>query len=284
MRRASSWGFRMAEQLKVSDTAYFITLTYDSDNINFCLRGRPTLSKTTYYEKKGKKCQISSDPQAFLKKLRKHQPTNDIKYYLAAEYGDEKMRPHYHLIIFNLYLSTLFDHQYAMMILRNPQMYMDGKFEHKCPLWGKGHITIGTVTHASINYSIKYLSKKKQVPQYKNDQRIPEYSIISKGIGANYLTQEIIDWHRHDILNRQYVNYQHYKIAMPRYYKVQIYSQDEREEIAQHLIKKQREKRLQGYRSKKLVERIKYIDKQLAINKNKDRILNSTNKFKTNKL
>lgn len=269
MRRASSWGFRMAEQLKCSDTAYFLTLTYSSDFINFCKRGRTTLHK--------------KDVQLFLKKLRKKQPTNDIKYYLAGEYGEvPKMRPHYHIIIFNLQLTTLFHTEYAKMILSNPTIYMDGYYEHQAPIWGKGHITIGTVTHASINYSIKYLSKKKQVPQYKGDYRTPEFSLMSKGIGANYLSNAIINWHKSDSFNRMYVNYQHYKIAMPRYYKEKLYNQSEREKIAEHIINKQKQKRKNSYRTKKLTEKLQYIQKTLASNKNKDRILNSTNKFKTN--
>lgn len=268
-RRAASWGFRLSQQCQISDTAYFITLTYNTENLHFALKARrPTLNKR--------------DVQLFIKRLRKQHPGQKLKYYLAAEYGGtKKMRPHYHLIIFNMQLTTLLGEQTARRTLKVPTLYLDGKFEYNIKLWDKGHITIGTVTNASSMYTLKYLSKPKRVPQYKRDDREPEFSLISKNIGKNYTdSQQIKDWHRADPNERMFVHFQNYKIAMPRYYKEQIYTAEEREQIAEHIIEKQKTERIKQRKTEKLKDRIKYINNILAIKVDKKRQQNKITEFK----
>lgn len=287
-RRASSWGFRLSEQLKVSDTAYFLTLTYDSDHVPITKKGRTTLDWGYYpiSKKTGKPSKtLSTDIQRFFKMIRYKQANSDIKYYMAAEYGStHHMRPHYHVIIFNLQLSTIIDLQEARRALLLPQQHLNGKYQFTSPLWGRGHITLGTVTHASVMYTLKYLSKNKRVPQYKYDDRRPEYSLISKGIGENYLSPQMERWHKDDPKERMYVNFQHYKVAMPRYYKERLYSQSEREEIAIHIIEKQHQKRIKERKGTKLSDRIKYIRQINVIKKDKDRKLNKKSQFRNNVL
>ena len=84
-KKRSEWSFRLQQELKVSDSAYFITLTYSEENLP------EELSK--------EHC------QKFLKRLRKQNDkytTKKLRYYLAGEYGDKTKRPHYHMIVFNL--------------------------------------------------------------------------------------------------------------------------------------------------------------------------------------
>lgn len=271
-RRASSWGFRLSEQLKVSDTAWFLTLTYDSDHIHFAKKAkRPTLFK--------------KDAQNFIRFLRRRQPNDDIKYYLAAEYGGTfHMRPHYHIIIFNMQLSSVLEYNEARRALLQPSIHLNGKYEFQSTLWTKGHITIGTVTNASSMYTLKYLSKPKRVPQYKNDDRTPEFSLISKGIGKSYLSPQIIAWHKNDPAERMYVNWQNYKIAMPRIYKEALYSQYERETIAEHIIQKQKDKRIAERKGQTLAQRIAYIRQHTVIIIEKDRKLNKKDNFYSNVL
>lgn len=279
-RRASSWGFRLAEQLKVSDTAYFITLTYDSDHVPITPKGRTSLD-WGYKTKKDTSTHLSR----FFKQLRKKQPTNDIKYYACGEYGGtSKMRPHYHVIIFNMYLHTLLDQQEARRALALPQIYMKGKFPFNSELWPYGHITVGTVTNASAMYTLKYLSKPKRVPQYKYDDRKPEFSVISKGIGKSYLSPEIIQWHRDDLKDRMYVHFQHYKIAMPRIYKEAIYTQEEREEIGTHVVLKQKEDQRKKRKGWSLKQRIDYINNYKNMTKEKDKQLLKKTSFVPSKL
>lgn len=145
-RRISAWSFRLMQESKNSISAHFITLTYDTKHVPITKNGFPEVRKT--------------DVQKFFKRLRKaQQKLGDgppIKYYLAAEYGGKTKRPHYHAIIFNSSVE-LFQ-----------------------PSWPLGHIHYGEVTGASIGYTLKYISKPSRVPMHKNDDRQPEFSLMSK--------------------------------------------------------------------------------------------------------
>nr|WAE43931.1 MAG: replication initiator protein [Microviridae sp.] len=199
VKRASMWSFRLCKELEVSTSAFFLTLTYTNDNVPLSDKGRMTLCK--------------SDVQLFIKRLRQNQKryakkhslrTKPIRYFSVGEYGSKRWRPHYHLILFNAMVDP---------ILMS---------------WTLGEMKFGTVNESSVGYTLKYISKTARVPQYQGDDRLPEFSHFSKGLGANYLTDNMKAWHRADMENRMYVNVIGGKVAaMPRYYKLRIYSDDE---------------------------------------------------------
>lgn len=188
------------EEDKISSSSLFITLTYDTDNVHITPRGFMNLDKR--------------DVQLFMKKLRK-QNTNTLKYYACGEYGDKTKRPHYHIILFNANLQT---------IQKN---------------WKHGQIHYGTVSEASVGYTLKYMSKPIKVPLHQNDDRNKEFSLMSKGIGKSYLTHKMLKWHHADLKERMYCNIKdNKKIAMPRYYKEKIYNQEQRGELKSHHTEK----------------------------------------------
>jgi len=93
--------------------------------------------------------------------------------------------------------------------------------------------TLWTVNGASVGYVLKYMTKKGKIPMHQNDDRIPEYSNMSKGLGLNYLTPAMIAWHKADLVNRVYVNGEGgKKLPMARYYKQKLYTIDEQEAIS----------------------------------------------------
>lgn len=187
-RRSSQWSFRLMQEEKISETAHFITLTYDT--------------KHTHITPNGFMCLNKHDVQLFFKKLRKDRDNQDrrIKYFAVGEYGGKTKRPHYHILCFNADLAT---------------------FQRA---WFQGSIHYGKVEGASIGYCLKYMSKPKRIPMHKNDDRTPEFALMSKGLGANYVTKKMQKWHLSDLQNRMYVNTEDgKKIAMPRYYKDRIY-------------------------------------------------------------
>lgn len=191
-RRISGWSFRLVKEGERSSSSFFITLTYDTDHVPITKKGFKTLDKR--------------DLQLFFKRLRKkHEGENiKIKYYAVGEYGGKRYRPHYHIILFN------------------------AKLEHVLNSWVKdgrymGDYFVGTVEEASIGYVLKYISKTKKIPLHKNDDRLQEFCLMSKGMGANYLTKAMEKWHKADIGNRMYCNLKDgKKIAMPRYYKQKL--------------------------------------------------------------
>lgn len=257
-RRAAGWGFRLSNELKHSDTAYFITLTYDTDHVPITKNGFTTLSKKHLKNtiKVWRQTQLrNAKKDAKLLKLDSTIPS--IKYYYVGEYGGLNKRPHYHIIIFNIQLTTILSTKWSKQVKNNPTQYLNGKHVFLINSWKYGHITIGQVEEASVMYTLKYISKGKTVPIHKRDDRIPEFSAMSKGIGKNYLSEKTIKWHYADLLNRYYCTIPgNIKVPMPRYFKERIYDQDMRLTIGEHrqnqererfnkLSEKQREKELQ---------------------------------------
>jgi hypothetical protein len=204
-RRTSVWTFRLKTHAKNAITSYFITLTYDTRFVPISSKGYLTLCKR--------------DVQLYFKKLRKahgkdHEP---IKYYLAGEYGSKTFRPHYHIILFN------------------------ALEEYIQKSWDKGEIHIGELTEASAAYTAKYINKGKIIPMHKNDDRVPEFSLMSKKLGLNYLSEKIIHYHRADI-ERNYITLEDgKKISLPRYFREKIWTENERRKQADILAQKFKE-------------------------------------------
>lgn len=198
-RRVSGWSFRLMQQGKTAETAYFLTLTYSTDTVPITPKGFMSLRK--------------SDVQKFWKRLRKAENRTDIKYFYCGEYGGQKMRPHYHAIVFNV----------------TP--------ENVEKSWQLGNVHFGEVNGATIGYTLKYMQKEKKIPVHANDDRLPEYSNMSRGIGLNYLSDNIIKWHKKDLTRLYTVLPDGIKVYMPRYYREKIYTEKEKEIIMEHFKK-----------------------------------------------
>lgn len=214
-RFASNWSFRLMQEYKVSSSGQFITLTYDTKHVPISPNGFMELRKR--------------DLQLFFKRLRKahlrgikgNMGGSDtvsygrIKYYAVGEYGGKTRRPHYHIILFNSRVELI---QKA---------------------WDKGDVHYGSLTEASVGYTLKYVCKPKWKRDHKNDDRESEFSLMSKGLGLNYLTENMIKWHLDDLEKRQYVNLPDGKKAsLPRYYRDKIYSDDQKSILLEANVKR----------------------------------------------
>lgn len=244
-RRTSQWSHRLVQEDKDSLCSWFVTLTYNNEHVPRTPNGFKTVCK--------------KDVQKFMKRLRHYAPKfPKIKYYAAAEYGSKTQRPHYHIILFNV------DPDDVERAWRDK----DGN-----PL---GSCYFGTVTAASVGYSLKYISKKGSIPLHQRDDRTPEFSLQSTKLGIGYLTPAMVQYHEHDMLNRMYVNIENgKKIAMCRYYKDKLYTKEQREHIGSHLASKmaiELEKKIKEYGPNY------YRDKAEA-----DHAANERRKYKSNK-
>lgn len=204
-RRISGWSYRLMKQEQISECSFFLTLTYDTKHVPISKNGFMSLDKT--------------DLQKFFKRLRKlHEKkygkqSPKISYYACGEYGGNTNRPHYHLIMFNAD-SNLIDAAWSL----------DAK-----PIGG---YHIGHTTEASVGYTLKYMCKPTRIPMFARDDRQKEFSLMSKGLGANYLTSQMIEYHKADLTQRMFIPLPDgKKIAMPRYYKLKIYTELERVKI-----------------------------------------------------
>lgn len=222
-RRASAWSFRLRQEEKVSISSYFITVTYDTLEVPVTARKHLSLRK--------------KDVQKFIKRIRKaHKQEQSIKYYAVGEYGGRTFRPHYHIIIFNAELNKMVSNT---DYLKLKQSQFDGQVEVNCKQWKLGHITVGQVSPESVGYTLKYISKPKKIPEYKADDRVPEFSLMSKRLGASYLTNNMIKYHLADPENRMFCTVEDgVKLSMPRYYKDKIYNSENKEKIKKFFYSK----------------------------------------------
>lgn len=201
-KRVSGWSFRLQQEGKRAISSFFVTLTYQNDQLVYSPNGFRTLDKTHV--------------QKFLKRLRKISPKEPkIKYYACGEYGSLLGRPHYHLIIFNAD---------ADLIEKAWSYYNEktGKYKRI------GKCYFGTVTGASIGYVLKYMTKIGTVGKFARDDREREFSLMSKQLGLSYVTKQMQKWHSQDLEKRNYLPYEgDKKIPMPRYYKLKIYNSEQ---------------------------------------------------------
>lgn len=167
-RRQRGWTFRLMEEAKHSSSCSFITLTYETAPLS--PNGLPTLDKTDF--------------QKFMKRLRKHpECLRKVKYYACGEYGSQTHRPHFHAIMFNLPLQWL---------NKTPEVIAD--------LWKHGHVDVAQGNELTMAYVSKYIMKgnwlKKDIVdtetgEYITDDRQPEFSLMSKNMGAAFMTENM---------------------------------------------------------------------------------------------
>lgn len=217
-KRANAWGFRLHQQLKVSTTACFITLTYGETyckNTGILLFGENPPLIQADDELYSRETLSKKHLQNFWKRLRKQNHGN-IKYFACGEYGSNYGRPHYHAIVFNLDLKLMVNSKKIS--------------QH---IWQKGKVDIASCSLASIAYVVGYFNKPSIV---QNPIIQKEFQLMSKGLGANYLTDQIYNMH----LDRAETHVNHpagFTIPIPRYYRSQIWNKEELYYINQELLK-----------------------------------------------
>lgn len=200
-KKRADWSFRLLQEMAVSDTAYFLTLTYNDENCPVNEHGIQQLDK--------KHLQLFKKR---LRKLNKKHSNASIRYYSVGEYGTRTFRPHYHSIIFNVHPEVM----------------------RQCVnIWQHGNIQIGQVNAASVHYVTKYVINR---PRSYGEVTQP-FSVMSRrpGIGHTYYLQ-MRAWHRED--QRSYVVREGgFKQRLPRYYSDKIFTKFEKQLIALKLTR-----------------------------------------------
>lgn len=180
--KRSDWATRLEYESRLHVDKKFITLTYANPYLTWN-HGVPQL--------------VKSDLQKWFKRVRK--TGAKIRYFAVGEYGSNTYRPHYHVLLFG---------DVAEEVLRKA--------------WPFGHVHIGQVTQASVMYCLGYIVNAKSWRMVTN--RVRPFSIMSRkpGLGHNYLTRSMVEWHKSD--RRNYVLVDGVKRHLPRYYKTKIFS------------------------------------------------------------
>lgn len=208
-RRVASWIFRLQEEEKRSSSAHFVTLTYDSRFIPISEGGWMTLSKRHL--------------ELYFKRLRKR-AGKGIKYYAVGEYGSRRGRPHYHMIVFNVPDTQMYVDAWNGFGMDLPPEEM-AKYDVKKSGHAAGSVFVGSVSGASIAYTLKYIDKDTfREKREKDDDRLREFSLMSKGLGSNFVTSPMVRYYHSDISRLYVTGRGGHRLPMPRYYRQKIFS------------------------------------------------------------
>lgn len=212
INKRREWTLRLCHEEVFADTAYFVTLTYDEQHVPYAG------DHMAVYK---------PDIQLFLKRLRKDvsktYPDTKVRFFLNSEYGPETGRPHYHALLFNVPEEKMF--QDARTIKRSRK-----SVSFTCPylskIWGKGNVEFGIASKERAGYCAKYFIDRKEV----DPDLLPNFSLMSlrPGIGFAYQDQ-IAEKVKHYGL-KACLNSSGTYVALPRYYRNKIYTEDERKE------------------------------------------------------
>lgn len=153
------WIARLLLEMRYSKEAYFLTLTYDNDQVP---RVGPDNPNMTLYPEHVTK---------YLKRLRKH--GLQFRYFYVGEYGDRTHRPHYHCLLY---------------FARPAPAELEDVLQSK---WRKGFIKLDELNDARIGYIAGYTTKKlvKSHQDYEAEGIHPEFARMSRnpGIGMAYV-------------------------------------------------------------------------------------------------
>lgn len=185
LQYSKEWADRCLMELQYHDSAYFLTLTYDDEHLPFPDYVDDDL-KVTYLDDQTGECGVlptlqKRDIQLFHKRLRER-TGQKIRYFIAGEYGDHTLRPHYHSIEFGLEIP---DKQ--VYTIRNGYTLWTSDFINE--IWQKGHVIIGNVTWETCAYTARYVVKKLNgyLRSYYDSHNIsPEFVLMSRKPGLGY--------------------------------------------------------------------------------------------------
>lgn len=195
-RRSDGWIVRIEQELKQHTSALFCTFTYQDGECDRTPSNFLTLNPK-HLELLWK--QLRTDY------FRRDGENRLIKYYACGEYGGRTNRPHYHAILFGA----------EPEMVENAWRTSDGVL--------RGFVHFGSVTSDSIAYCTKYVMKPKRIPMFKGDDRFPEFQRSSTKLGLNYLTPQMLRWHRADLSRFYVLKPGGFKVALPRYYRDKIF-------------------------------------------------------------
>lgn len=177
---AEQWATRIELEAQKWKDVIFVTMTYDEEHIPYgeIIKGYQSIQSQTVNKR---------DVQLFLKRLRKAYK-KPIKYFIAGEYGDRTKRPHYHGIFFGLKPED-------GVWYKNQKGNAYFKSEWLTNIWGKGFVDFSPAGPGSYAYVTQYVNKKaigaEQNAKYWMQGREPEFRIMSKGIGEEYLKEHM---------------------------------------------------------------------------------------------
>lgn len=215
LEHSRQWAVRCMHEASQHEDNCFVTLTYNDEKIPKVFN-TPTLLK--------------SDVQKFIKRLR-NEYGSGIKYYLCGEYGEQNLRPHYHLCLFGID----FEDKEIFFVKNENKIYTSEKLDS---LWtdpddqkSYGFSTVGQLTFETAAYTARYCLKKWKGKDWQKHYEIineetgeikmqqPEFALMSRrpGVGKNWFDQ-----FQEELTTNDSVIVRGKEMKPPRYYDKQI--------------------------------------------------------------
>jgi len=210
-----SWGVRCHHEAMMHPKNCFLTLTYDEQNVP-----EDYSVKLDHFQK-------------FMKRLRKKYPQK-IRFLACGEYGEQKLRPHYHAVIFN----HDFNDKKQITTRNDYPIYNSNELK---TLWPQGSHELGTVTFKSSCYVARYCMKKiggdiadehyyRESPVNGQYYRVDtEFCVQSKGLGQSWF-----DKYKSDAFPADFLIIDGKKVKPPRFYLNQLKEDDKDRLLADH--------------------------------------------------
>lgn len=199
------WATRLMLELPYHQTAYFVTLTYSDEFLPIGSQGIPTLDPNSVTD--------------FMKRLRSNQSrrgvAENIRFYLAGEYGSQSARPHYHLILYD-WIPPEDDLIFLKYSKSGAPYYRSLSLEK---LWPYGFNVVCGVSWQSCAYVARYILKKQKGEGkaiYEQNGIESEFNRMSRNPGIAY---QYYEEHASDMLRDHFVQLQDgLRAPVPRYF------------------------------------------------------------------
>jgi hypothetical protein len=207
--KRSVWTFRLLMELRVAESAYFVTLTYDPLNVpyvtneetgviyetlkkshlrKFIKALRQKIYRDYISDVDSPKIELSEEARRWLKKSEKSGKWSaKVRYFAVGEYGGRGDRPHYHIILYNMPLDYV-DYDYVRKVDFSEVLE---------ETWKKGMVHLGKVEQGSAHYMTKYHLFPLTEFWSPEDIREKPFAWMSKkpGIGLNWIDGEIVNYY-----------------------------------------------------------------------------------------
>lgn len=223
LNSSAEWATRIMFEAKKYECNFWLTLTYNDDNLPIAEKmnfGEETF--TNYGDEMWITGTLVPDHiTTFLKSLRKNYERKGhkgIKFYLCGEYGEKTKRPHYHIVLMNCPLDI--SQFYGSHIDTNFKAHW--KSHELKRYWDKGIHDICELEWSDAAYTARYCAKKifKTVSNrdYAANGKEPEFVRMSRGIGKDYFLENKEKIIKQDGVVAKTVKGNVTKVKMPRYY------------------------------------------------------------------
>lgn len=176
LNKARFWTFRIMMEARLHEKTLWTTITYNDDFLPKSYFD-PNTGQVFEGDTKGFSTLHPEDVELFLKRVRKKLPPRSFRFFLCGEYGEDNIRPHYHLCVFGHgeEILPLLQRSWTCPVTKKPYGLID-------------RISHGPITWQNARYTAKYnLKKLTRKDDKRLEGRFPEFTRSSKGLGMGFV-------------------------------------------------------------------------------------------------